>query len=1183
MWLTRLSVQRPIFIITLLAALMLFGWYGYRHMPAELNPRVEIPLVNISAVYPGASPAQVEDRVTRPLEDALSTLPHVDSLESTSLENVATIAVRLLEGTDANAAAAEVRTRVEAARRNLPSEVGAPVIARVDADAQPAMVLGVNFARPQPGKSYDEVLRGLTEEAEKRVEPQLSRVQGVANVRVVGGWQQEVLIRVDPDRLQENDLSLPDLLAPLRAASLTAAAGSLRNDDRQEPVRVVGEFSSLDEMSQVPVFAGQAAGGAPALGGLPGAAGATRPGVPAPPLRLADVATEEFRARERGQIVHVGRRPGIIVEVTRLGGAPTVGVVDRLRERVRDLERRTPPGQEPLRIEVLQDDSAGVRVALSDIHSAILLGCLFAILMVYVFLHSLRDTLIIALQLPASIMATFGVMWVAGFTLNQMSMLGLALAIGILVDDSILVLDSIHRHRQMGKSPREAALDGRQEIGFADATNSFLDVVIYVPVALMAGIVGMYFRQFGLTVATASMLSLFVSFSFTPMLASRWFRREPEAARQTGQFGRRFDRLFGGLQELYRRQLVWALSHRSLVVTAGFGSLAVALLLAATQLRQEFVPPTDRGEINVSMETAPGLSLQATEKVMSRIEDLVAGSDVRSQIVTGRMFARVGEIRGGADRFPQRGPIYAELVLALRDRGGFLERLLRPLTHKPLRTMTDEQVALRLRQLLEREPPAEARRLAASAVRSSTGRRSPLVLTLMGGEESTAQLGRAAEQVRDVFSRLPGPGGQPLLYNVDTTQRSGLPELRVEVNRERAAELQVTPAEVVKVTQLALEGNTDLVFRSGSQDYPIRVAMDPAALRDRADLGRLIVTHRGGSPVYLDEVATLREAQGPTRLLRRDRQPMVRVLAELAPGVDLGTATHSARQAVESLRAQPSSALHQMRREDIQWGGDVESMLSSFQDIAWALVFAVALAYLLMAVLFNSFLHPLTIMFTLPMALVGAVLALMITRTPLSIVAMIGMVLLLGLVAKNAILLVDYTNTLRSRDGYDRDAAVIAAGPVRLRPILMTSLSTILSALPVALSAGTAAEIRAPMAIVTVGGLAFASLLTLIVIPVVYTYADDLSSRLHAIWAAVAGPWPERAARRQGYLVVPDGRPLAESARDDGARGRAVPGGRREDAGTARVGLPSGRGIDDRALGDAEIGDEDEVEVETRR
>jgi hydrophobic/amphiphilic exporter-1 (mainly G- bacteria), HAE1 family len=1090
MGLTRLAVQRPLVIAMVFAALLLLGWRARSRLPTELNPRVDIPSLTITVALAGAGPAEVERRVTIPIEDAVSTVSNVDGLFSSSQENVCYVVVDFAIGTNLDAAMADVRARLDAARGDLPEGASAPVTTKLDLNAEPVMVLGLTGPRS---------LTALRTLADERVKTALSQVPGVASVQVVGGDVSEVQLRVDARRLDAASLSLEDVVNALRAASQAAPAGTLMTPTvsgypgRELTVRVNGEFQSLDDIRRTPVGGGPALPGAangpptPASSGSPAAA----------PLLLQDMATVTFAPRKKEEITRVNGRESIGLIVNRSPDANTVAVAAGVRRALRDLQAQAAGGSAPetrppdtwqlqddAEVTVLRDQSTGVKDALDDINGSLILGALLAVGVVWLFLRNFRDTVIIALAIPCSLIPTFLVMYLGGFTLNQMTMLGLSLSIGILVDDSIVVLENIHRHLARGESPREAAINGRSEIGLAAVTITMADVVVFLPIAFMGGVVGQFFRQFGLTVATATLLSLYVSFSITPMLAAHWGRREGSGARGQGSgvgmggasltpdprplTPGAFERAFVWLEEWYRRALAWALRHRWAVVATGFGSLAVSLLAAALVLGVDFVPPSDRGQVTATVELPPGSPLAATDATVQRVDAAAAATpEVRARL------ASAGEIPAGFGSVPRRGSEVGQVALTLQDKPGLLDWLLHP-WNPAGRHRSDEEVAAELRRLVGHIPGAH---VTVTAVRAWGGGSAPLQAELSGADLN--QLTQIARRVEATLATVAG------VRQPDISLRTGRPELHGDLDRTRAAALGVSEAEVVAALRDAVQGNTDVKYRQGDHTFDVRVSMAGLQEAGPETLGALPVGHSSGAPIMLAEVATLRQDVGPTEITRTDRQRVVTVSAELAPDAPLGNVQRAAARAIERL-PHPGVEIH--------WGGEVNEMDRSAGLLISALLLAAALTYMLMAALFNSLIHPLTIMLCLPMALVGAIATLAIASETLNVVSMIGIIMLVGLVAKNAILLVDYTNTLRSR-GLERDAAVQQAGPVRLRPIAMTTLAMVLGMLPVALRIGRSAEMRAPMAIAVIGGLILSTLLTLLVIPVVYTLFDDLQSR----------------------------------------------------------------------------------------
>lgn len=1068
MELTRLAIQRPIILLMALAAIMLLGWQAKGRMPAELDPRVEIPIVNVMTVYAGAGPEEIERLVTRPIEDAVSSVSNVTGVDSRSLEGVSFVTVDLKLGSDVNAAAADIRARIESIRRDLPSDIDTPQIAKFDYNARPVMVLGVTGA-----KSLDQ-LRTLVDE---EIKPRLSQVPGLGSVTVVGGLTHEVQIRVDPARLAANGLSLLDLLRPLGAASRSAPAGNVAEGGREVAVRVLGEFRSLEDIRNTPIPLPQASSLAASMGA--GRMAGTPP--PTATLRLGDLATVVETAAEREQITRVGRRESIGLILSRVSDANTVQVAHGVKEALAELQRRLPSD---VKIGTLQDHSQAVGDALEDINATLILGAILAVVMVYVFLHSFKDTLIIAMAIPTSIISTFIVMYFAGFTMNQMTMLALSLSVGILVDDSILVLECIHRHREMGKSPQDAALDGRAEIGLADAANTFVDVVVFVPIAFMGGIVGQFFKEFGLTIATATLASLYVSFTVTPMLAARWFRRGEGIEGPRSRFAHWFDRRYERVEAAYRQTLAWALRHRLTVVLAGFGSLIAVGLLAFGVVGFDFTPSVDRGQVSVNVELAPGASLEATDAVMAQVE---AVAEQIPEVDRDRMLASIGEIIGGFGSLPDRGSQLGQLTLMLKEKQGFMERLLHPAGQEGRRRRSDEQVATELRERLK--GLNSQARVNVSAVRGLTAALAPIQIGLYGNDMD--ELERVAGQIEARMAKIPG------LQNVDSTLRRGKPEIQVRFDRSRGEDLFATPAELAGALRTAVAGNTDFRLRQQDTTYPVRVMLSrngENALRLSPDVLRnVVVTYRGPSPVYVSDIADVRMGAGPTKILRSQRTRRVILTAHVQEGISLGSARKAVDQALQGV---------EQGGVERRWEGDVDDMEESGGLMTGAILLAIALSYMLMAAVFNSLIHPLTIMVSVPMALVGGLLGLIYTGTTMNIVSMIGIVMLIGLVSKNAILLVDYTNTLRHR-GLQREAAIEAAGPVRLRPILMTTASTVLAMTPVALQIGRASEMRSPMAIVVIGGLLLSTLLTLLVVPVMYSYFDDFSEWIMSTWRRI--------------------------------------------------------------------------------
>ena len=1056
MWFTRLAIARPILIWMTLAAVALLGLRAYSRLPAELNPQVDIPTLVITTIYPGANPPEVESQITKPLEDAVSTVPGVREVTSSSQANVSIISVECRVGINLDVAVADARGRIEAVRGSLPAESRPPVIEKLSINARPILEIGFTSAALS--------LRQLRALVSDTVQPRIQRVVGVANAQTVGGAQREIQVRADASRLQQYGLTVTDLVNSLKAAGRDVPGGTLTQDGRATNVRLTGSFTTLDAIRSAQILS-------PALQQQamqsPDTRRPTPDALPAPPLTVGEVADVRDAEAERTEINRISGQEGVTLAVSRASDSNTVQVVEDIRKTLAELRPTLPPD---LQITTLHDDAKTVRAALDDVDASLILGALLAMVVILLFLHNLRGTLIVSLAIPACIVATFLVLNVAGFTLNQITLLALSLSVGILVDDSIVVLESITRHLKNGEEPRDAALNGRGEIGFADLTTTLVDVVVFVPIAFMGGIVGGFFKEFGLTIASATLLSLIVSFTVTPMLAARWYRKGERLEATHGPYFA-LEKLYRGLEALYRRVIARALRFRWPVLLSGVATLVLVLVVSLPRLGTEFLPGADQGLIAISIEMPPGSSLQTTDATARNVEALLGKlSEVQSSETS------VGAIIGGFGSIPQQGPQFAQINLFLKDRPGFLDSLLHP--GGTTRQRSDEQVTAALRKPIAALASAANARITATAVRSATGLSAGVQFDLRGADMTA--LVQFAEQVRERIKTIPG------LTDPDISVRNGSPELRAQVRAARAAAFHLPVNQASAAVRDALAGNAENLFRQNGQEFPIRVQLDPAQSRRIADVGSVPVgSDAQGQPVLLADVADLTQTTGPTNIDRYNGQHVITVSAGLAPDLALGNVEG---EVLKTVRAMPHPGI------TLAEAGDAQTITENIPYFVSALLLAIALVYIVMAALFNSLTTPFVIMFTLPMALIGALGALALTGESLSLVSGIGILMLIGLMGRNAILLLDYTNTLRTR-GMTRTDALIEAGATRLRPILMTTTATIVGMLPVALRIGEAAEVRAPMAIVVIGGLIVSTVLTLVVIPVLYSLFDDWFGR----------------------------------------------------------------------------------------
>ena len=1057
MWFTRLAIHRPLLIWMALAAVTILGLRAYTRLPAELNPKADIPTLVITTVYPGANPPEIELQVTKPLEDAVGTIPGAREVTSSSQANVSIISVECTVGSNLDAAMADARTRIDAIRADLPTEARLPVIAKLDINARPILEIGFTSASLTPQK-----LRAVVNNT---VLPRIQRVSGVANAALIGGARREIQVNADPAQLARYGLTVTDVANSLKAAGRDVPGGSVARNGRETQVRVAGSFHSLQAIRDTPLLAPQL---------QQNAAQSLSPSqnpLPVPLLTVADVADVRDTEAAQTEINRVNGQQGVTLVISRASDSNTVAVVEGTRKALAELAPTLPAD---LKQSTLHDDAKTVRAALDDVDASLVLGAVLAMLVILLFLHNLRGTLIVSLAIPVCIVATFLVLNIAAFTLNQITLLALSLSVGILVDDSIVVLESITRHLKNGENPRDAALNGRAEIGFADVTTTLVDVVVFVPIAFMGGIVGGFFKEFGLTIATATLLSLAVSFSVTPMLAARWYRKGENLEAKRGLYLILED-LYLRLERVYRRLIALALRRRGVVILSGIAALIVVSIVSIPNLGTEFLPGADQGLIAISIETPPGSSLSATDAIARQTENAVRNTpDVLASETT------VGQVIGGFGSIPQQGPQFAQINLFLRDKTGFLDRILHPGTGG--RSRSDEKVAEALKAPLAEIALQTHARVTTAAVRSVGGLSDGVEFQLRGADINA--LTTFAETVRERIRTVPG------VLDPDITVRSGAPELRAEILPQKAALFNISVNQAGAIVRDSIAGNADNVYRQkGTEtDAPIRVQLSPSQRNAPADIANIPVgVDSQGQAVALADIAALHNTTGPTNIDRYNGQRVITVSAALAPNFALGNVEADVLKVVNSL-PHPGITLAE--------SGDAQTLTENIPYFVSALLLAIALVYIVMASLFNSLTTPFVIMFTLPMALMGAFAALALTGESLSLVSGIGILMLIGLMTRNAILLLDYTNTLRGR-GLSRTDALIEAGATRLRPILMTTTATIIGMLPIALRIGEAAEIRAPMAVVVIGGLLVSTVLTLLVIPALYSLFDDWFHRKH--------------------------------------------------------------------------------------
>jgi len=1024
MFLSDTSIKRPVFTAMVMIGLMTLGLLATRSIGVDLFPDVSFPIVTVTTIYPGAGPEEVEKQVTRKVEEAVSAVNGVDKVMSYSRDSVSQVVVQFKLEADVKTANSDVRDKVASVRGQLPTGVRDPIIQRFDPTSTAILTYTISS-----GRNAAETRRI----AEDLVKPALETVDGVATVSIVGGLEREVHVFLEPARLDEMGLTIGQVAQQVGMEGFDLPAGRIEAGKAELNVKTEGRYRSLQELGDL-VVATLVGGGQ---------------------VRLRDVARIEDGFKEVRTATRLDGRDAVTIQIQKAGGTNTVAIADAVYKVVARLEKTLPAD---VKLAKALDSSSFIRRNIHDVSYDIVFGGLMAVLVIFLFMLDWRSTFISSLSLPTSVVTTFLVMWWMGFTFNMMSLLALSLSIGLLIDDAVVVRENIFRHMEMGKDPITAARDGTNEIGLAVMATTFTIVAVFVPVAFMGGMVGQFFKQFGLTVAAAVLVSLFVSFTLDPMMSARVMKPiDPDhhhKLRAHRIYGR-IVRFYEGMDEYYRGVLRWALAHRKTVVL-GAVAIFVGTLGLVQLMGKEFVSPEDRGEFKAFLEWPAGTSFAETSRSVGRVEELIRGAhpEVRS------IFTTVGP-NEEANKVELR--VYCS---KREERPGISQWDIEDAVRTALRTLPD--VRFNLADLGIVEGPTEY----------------PITLFVRGEDYDKLQALSAA--ALKAIKETPGTA------DVNMSYRAGKPEQVVRVDRAKASDLGVSVAAVAQTARLAIEGDVTAKFRDGDRDYDVRVQMAPEARRSTESLEQLTVVangrRAGGNPfvpmlprfLRLGEVAQVATTTGPVTIERQDRQRQIIINANLS-GRSLGEVVADVEARLAGIEV-PSGY-------SFRFGGQTERMQETFANMLLALGVAVLFIYFVLASQFESFIHPFTIMAALPLALVGALLMLFLADMPLGMPSMIGIILLMGLVTKNAILLVDYTNELRQR-GYRMVEALIEAGPTRLRPILMTSAAMVLGMLPGALARGEGSEFKAPMAIAVIGGVIASTFLTLLVVPVVYTWFD---------------------------------------------------------------------------------------------
>jgi len=1010
------AVRRPVTIAMLVLGIILIGAVSLGKLAIDLYPELNFPIAAVTASYPGAGPEEIENQVTRPLEEIMGTVNNVESIMSISSPGSSMVLMMFNWGTDINFATLQMREKVDLIKAGLPDDVGTPTVLKMDPTTMPIMQAGVSGSRD---------LASLQQITEDLIKNRLERIEGVASVAITGGLVSEVEIKADPVKLNSYGLSINQVIQTLQGENMNLSSGEIEDGKEKLLVRTVGEIKQIEDFEQIII---SSAGGAQ--------------------VKLKDIAQVKFTHQEPTQYTRVNQKPSLSINILKQTGSNIVQVADKVNQEIANLQKELPAG---VKIDIVVDQSQYIKDSISQMARNTVSGGVLAVLVLLVFLRNIRSTLIIGLAIPFSVISTFIMVYFAGITLNVMSLGGLALGVGMMVDSAIVILENIFRYRQLGHGYIDAAIKGSSEVGSAVMASTLTTVAVFLPIVFVEGLASELFKQLALTVTFSLLASLFVALTLIPMLSSKLLKVNPqeEAQRKTplAKAANMVQGALGALDEKYRRLLNWALQHRKTVVIGVTAALIGSFALIPV-IGMEFMPQVDSGDISVSVELPKGAVLEDTARIATEVEEIVKQTKEVKTIFTS--IGGTGQMMGGSSGAVSQMQVK---VGSRTERERSTDEIMEDLRNR-LKTVTGAKVTV------------------SGGAQQEMAGGSPIDIAIKG--KDLAVLKDLSHQAVQVVSGISGT------REVESSLEESRPEIQLLVDRQRAGQLGLTSSQVASSVRTAISGTTTSTYRVGGREYDIRVKVgenSPTLM----ELEGLTIAAPTGGRVPLREVAEIVRVNGPSSINREDQSRVVNITANVV-GRDLGSVTTELKQAMDKVRL-PGGYF-------IEYGGQNQEMMESFASLGLALLLSIILVYMVMASQFESLMHPFVIMFSIPTTFIGVVGGLAVTGRSLSVPAFIGVIMLMGIVVNNAIVLVDYINTLRRR-GASREDAIVQAGPTRLRPILMTTLTTVLGLVPLALGIGEGAEAQAPMATVVVGGLTMSTLFTLVFVPVVYTIMDD--------------------------------------------------------------------------------------------
>lgn len=1022
MKLAEVSVKRPVTIIMVMLIIILLGSISLSRLPIDLLPKMDIPVSIVVTEYAGVGPQEIEKIITNPMEGAVATVENIDTVSSTTTEGRSIIIAQFKNGTDMNFATLQMREKIDVVKRLLPAEVSAPMVMKIDLGSLPVVQLSLS--------AKDADLAKLQSIAEDTLKPQLERVAGAASVTVAGGYINEVEIKTHQEKMKGYGLTINTLAQTIGAENLNAPGGEVQKGTQDLTVRTTGEFQSVDEIKELLISL--------PTGGQ---------------IKLKDIADVGLEHKELTAISKTNGEKSISISIQKQSGTNTVKVANDVNVVVQQMKKDFPN----LKIDTVMDQSTAIKQSIKTVENEAILGGILAIVVLFVFFHNIRTTFITATAIPIAVMATFALLYFAGITINMMTLGGLSLAMGRLVDDNIVALENIHRHRRSGYSKVEAAIKGVSEVGMAIFASTLTTVSVFLPIVFVQGVVATIFRELALTVSISLGASLLVSLTLVPALSAKIMQADdiPEGRRGlkgvSDRFSRWFDRLFGRIETSYRNFLHYGLHHRKIVVWI---SIVIFVLSGASALTlgAEFMPASDSGQLSIQVTLPDGAKLQATDDTVMQIEKKLEGiNEVKT------VFTQIGTSGGlsiGGDT-PNTSTINVQL------------------TDLKSRQRSVGQVADEIRSLTKDLPGAEMKVTVGEnmSMGSST---TPIDITVKG--EDLNQLKKIGNEIQSSVASVNGT------REVKTSMTEGIPEVQIKIDRPSAAQFGLTAGQISQAVKGTISGTTATQYRYEGKEIDVVLSGDETFKTSLANLEQTPISTPSGITVPLSQVAKVTLDRGPVLIERTGQTRVIHITSQIM-NRDLQSVTTDIGIKLKGY-SMPAGYTYEM-------GGQNKDLTDSFKDLGLALVLAILLVYMILASQFESLLHPFTIILSLPMGFSGGMLGLFITGKTLSVPSFIGLILLTGIVVSNAIVLVDYINKRRER-GEEREEAIENAGPIRLRPILMTSLATVLGLLPMAFGIGEGSETMAPMAVVVIFGLTLSTASTLLLVPVIYTIFEDI-------------------------------------------------------------------------------------------